>query len=135
MTLGKKLYELRKKSKISHEQFAFALDISKTAIIKWENDKSKPGIENLLKICDYYELNIYNLLEDVSNIKFQEPTIKGSSYEVFASNSNENTPNSKIYNAIIQNQKSIELILRQQSLLIEYISKNNAFNDKDLQAI
>ena len=58
MTLGKKLFNLRATKNISFDKLAFELDISKTAIIKWEADKAKPSIDNLLKLCDYYQTDI-----------------------------------------------------------------------------
>lgn len=35
------------------EELAFKIEVSKTAIGKWESDASKPNIENLLKLCDF----------------------------------------------------------------------------------
>ena len=45
-------------------QVAQELDVSQTAYNKWESDQSKPGIDNLLKISQFYETDLYELLED-----------------------------------------------------------------------
>ena len=45
-------------------QVAVELDVSQTAYGKWESDQTKPGIDNLLKISEFYETDIYNLLGD-----------------------------------------------------------------------
>ena len=76
MTLGTKLFNLRKQEDISLDKLAFELEISKTAIGKWESDKAKPSIENLLRLCDYYQTDIYKLLEDVSNVNFLMQSLK-----------------------------------------------------------
>ena len=71
-----------------------------------EADKAKPSIENLLKICDYYETDIYKLLEDVSNINFSGTKFKGSSYAAYAQNFTVNNNTSpEVIDIIIDNQK------------------------------
>lgn len=64
MSLGTKLRELRHEKKLSQTQVAIELDVSQTAYGKWESDQSKPGIDNLLKISEFYDKDIYDLLGD-----------------------------------------------------------------------
>jgi len=64
MSLGTKLRELRTNRNLSQMQVAVELDVSQTAYGKWESDQTKPGIDNLLKISEFYETDIYNLLND-----------------------------------------------------------------------
>jgi transcriptional regulator with XRE-family HTH domain len=94
MTLGEKLYKLRKDKSISYDELAYEIEVSKTAIIKWETNKAKPSVENLLKLCNYYETDFYDLMEDVSNINFSGAKFKGSSYVVNPNNSTINFSNS-----------------------------------------
>ncbi|GAA4153728.1 hypothetical protein GCM10022217_09820 [Chryseobacterium ginsenosidimutans] len=63
MSLGTKLRELRTSKNLSQMQVAVELDVSQTAYGKWESDQTKPGIDNLLKISEFYETDIYNLLD------------------------------------------------------------------------
>lgn len=62
MSLGTKLRELRNEKKLSQTQIPVELDVSQTAYGKWESDQTKPGIDNLLKIYEFYEIDIYELL-------------------------------------------------------------------------
>ncbi|MDR6157964.1 transcriptional regulator with XRE-family HTH domain [Chryseobacterium sp. SLBN-27] len=62
MSLGTKLRELRTGRNLSQTQVAMELDVSQTAYGKWESDQSKPGLDNLLKISEFYETDIYDLL-------------------------------------------------------------------------
>jgi len=94
MLLGNKLYILRKNKKLSQEQLALELEISKTSLINWEQNKAKPSIDNLMKICDFYETDIYSLLSDVSNVNFSNAQFKGSNYVVNPNNSTINFNNS-----------------------------------------
>lgn len=64
MSLGTKLRKLRQEKKLSQTQVALELDVSQTAYGKWESDQMKPGIDNLLRISNFYETDIYDLLED-----------------------------------------------------------------------
>lgn len=64
MSLGTKLRKLRQEKKLSQMQVAVELDVSQTAYGKWESDQTKPGIDNLLRISNFYETDIYDLLDD-----------------------------------------------------------------------
>ena len=86
MTLGTRLSNYRTKRNLSLEQLAYHLQISKTAVGKWEADKSKPSIDNLMKICNYYETDVYTLLENVDNINFCKTDLKVSCYSDNAKN-------------------------------------------------
>jgi transcriptional regulator with XRE-family HTH domain len=115
MTLGTKLQRLRQSKSISLEKLAFELDLSKTAIGKWEADKSKPCIDNLSKLCDFYDVDVYDLLQDVSNVNFSNAKFKGSSYAAFAQNFTVNYANSP---ELVENQKQITALLEKQNDLI-----------------
>lgn len=120
MILGDKLYRLRKSKSLSQEQLALELELSKTAIINWENNKTKPSLDNLMKICDYYETDIYSLLEDVSNVNFSQAQFKGSNYVVNPNNSTINFNNSpELIAQLIENQTKINTLFEQQSKLFE----------------
>lgn len=122
MTLGDKLYQLRTKKELSHEKMGFELDISKTAIIKWEQGKSKPSIDNLLKICNYFETDVYSLLEDVSNVNVYNTKFKGHSYVGYAQNFTVNNSTSpKLVQCFIDTQKQIASLLDKQNELFAKI--------------
>jgi transcriptional regulator with XRE-family HTH domain len=126
MTLGTKLYNLRNKKGISLEKLALELNISKSAIGKWEADKSKPSVENLLKLCDNYETDFYELLEDVSNVNFSNAKFKGHSYAGYAENFTvNNTTPPELIESIVENQNKITvLVALQNELLVSLLSKN-----------
>lgn len=62
-------------------QVAQELDVSQTAYNKWESDQSKPGIDNLLKISQFYEMDVYELLnESAGDNIFQHNSFENSSF-------------------------------------------------------
>ncbi len=124
MILGDKLNKLRKSKNLSHEQLALELNISKTALINWESNKSKPSIDNLMKICDFFETDIYSLLEDVSNVNFSNAQFKGSNYAGFAQNFTiNNSLSPELFQLILDNQKKINLLFEKQNQLFEQFLK------------
>ena len=52
MSIGERISELRKQQKISQVQLAKALDVSRQAISKWENDQTAPDTINLIRMAD-----------------------------------------------------------------------------------
>ena len=52
MSIGERIAELRKVQNISQGQLASALDISRQAVSKWENDQSVPDALNMIRLAD-----------------------------------------------------------------------------------
>ena len=69
MTFGEKLKETRKLSGLSQEQLAEALNISRSAVAKWENNIGIPDVANLKSISKLLNISIDYLLDENKNIK------------------------------------------------------------------
>ena len=80
MEFGEKIQKLRKQNKLSQEQLAEKLYVSRTAVSKWESGKGYPNIDSLKDIAKLFDKTIDELLsseeiidlakkENVSNIK------------------------------------------------------------------
>jgi len=52
MSIGERISELRKQQNISQVQLASALDISRQAVSKWENDQSAPDTIKMIQLAD-----------------------------------------------------------------------------------
>ena len=52
MSIGERISELRKQQNISQGQLAKALDVSRQAVSKWENDQTAPDTINLIRLAD-----------------------------------------------------------------------------------
>ena len=63
MTFGEKLKEARKKIGLSQEQFAEKLNISRSAVAKWESDIGIPDVSNLKSIAKLLNVSIDSLLD------------------------------------------------------------------------
>lgn len=64
MTFGEKLKQARKKVGLSQEELAGTVNVSRSAIAKWETDKGMPDVSNLKVIAQVLNTSIDYLLED-----------------------------------------------------------------------
>ena len=63
MDIGGKIKKSRTDAKITQEQAAQALGISRQTISNWENEKSYPDIVSVLKMSDLYSVSLDYLLK------------------------------------------------------------------------
>jgi len=72
-----------------------------------------------LKIADYYETDVYELLKNVENVNFGNAQFKGSSYAGYAQNFTVNNNISpELIESIVTNQKTITDLIQTQNGLI-----------------
>lgn len=104
MTLGEKLKEARKKSGLSQEQLSEMLNVSRSAVAKWETDNGLPDIENLKAISKLLNVSIDYLLDDgevITELVIREPYnlseyVKGSKAKKKDCAVRDRFPNAKI---------------------------------------
>lgn len=63
-SLGNKLINLRKQNKMTQEQVADKLEVTRQTISNWELNQTKPDIEQLKSISYLYKLSIDELLDN-----------------------------------------------------------------------
>lgn len=64
------LKKIRKDNNLSQEDLADELKVSRQAISKWESGSSYPEMEKILQICNKFDLNINDLLNnDIKEVK------------------------------------------------------------------
>ena len=66
MEIGSKIRQSRKEAKITQEQAAEALGVSRQTISNWENEKSYPDIISVLKMSDLFNVSLDYLLKGES---------------------------------------------------------------------
>ncbi len=52
--LGERLFKLRKDKKLSQEEVAEKLNVSRQTISKWETDQSMPDFDKVVPLCELY---------------------------------------------------------------------------------
>lgn len=64
-----RLKELRKSKGISQIRLAMELNTSQNTISRYETGEREPGIAELIKIADYFDISVDYLLERTDNPK------------------------------------------------------------------
>lgn len=62
MTLGEKIYYYRKKGKLSQEELAARVGVSRQAVSKWELSEATPEVEKLLALSQAFSITTDQLL-------------------------------------------------------------------------
>ena len=62
MEIGRSLQSYRKEKGLTQEQLGKIINVSRQTISKWETDRSFPDIENLIWLCDIYEISLDELV-------------------------------------------------------------------------
>lgn len=79
MNLGNQILKIRKDNKMSQEQFAEILGVTRQTVSNWENSKNHPDIETLVDISDKFHISLDILLKgDTHMIKKMDKDIKNS---------------------------------------------------------
>lgn len=61
MTLGQKLFEMRKKAALSQEQVAEVLGVTRQTVSKWETDQTTPDFDKIIPISKLYNVSVNEL--------------------------------------------------------------------------
>jgi transcriptional regulator with XRE-family HTH domain len=62
MSFGKNLEKIRKEHKISQAKLGSALGITQQMISSYEKDISSPNIDSLIKIADFFQMSVDDLI-------------------------------------------------------------------------
>lgn len=71
MTLGEKIKELRIKNKLSQEELANKLGVTRQAVSKWEQNLALPDINNMILISKIFNVKVDELINYNSNLSNQ----------------------------------------------------------------
>ena len=66
-TFPERLKELRTAKKLTQQEIANKLDISRVAYTNWENGNREPNYERLIEFADYYDVSTDYLLGRLKN--------------------------------------------------------------------
>lgn len=70
MNIGEQINNLRKQHGLSQDDFVNLFNVSRQTISNWENGKSYPNLEMIIKVSDYFKISIDELLKnDVQTVK------------------------------------------------------------------
>ena len=67
-----RLKEIRKSKRISQLKMAIDLNMSQNTISRYETGEREPGISELIKIAEYFDISVDYLLERTNNPNLQK---------------------------------------------------------------
>ncbi len=85
MTIGEKIVLLRTSAKMSQEQFAEKLSVSRQSVSKWEMDQSLPQIDKILQICELFSISADQLLHQEEELLTQ-PAVPNIDFSALSKN-------------------------------------------------
>lgn len=74
MSFGERIMELRKQRNMSQGQLAQAMDVSRQAVSKWENDLASPDTIKLIQLAEVLDTEVEYLATGNKPV-YQEPPI------------------------------------------------------------
>ena len=83
--IGSFLKELRKEKGITQEKLAEIFEVSGRMVSKWENGSNMPGLDILIQISDYYNVEIREVLNgerksETMNKEMEETVLQVADY-------------------------------------------------------
>lgn len=76
MEFQHRLFELRRRAGLSQEELANLLGVTRQAVQKWEAGASRPDMENLTALADYFQVSLDYLIRGVEeSAPVQETTV------------------------------------------------------------
>ena len=69
MEIGSIIKNVRNEAKLSQEQAAEALGVSRQTVSNWENGRTYPDIISVIKMSDLYHVSLDHLLKEESSVK------------------------------------------------------------------
>lgn len=70
MKLGQTIISIRKERKMTQEEFARIFHVTRQTVSNWENEKSYPDLETLVRISEEFQISLDAMLkEDVQMVK------------------------------------------------------------------
>ena len=75
MSIGERISALRKEQNISQVQLAKALDVSRQAVSKWENDQACPDTLKLIQLADVLNTEVEYLATGVKPDREPAPVV------------------------------------------------------------
>ncbi len=82
MTVGSKIFELRKKWNMSQEELAERVHVSRQTVSKWENDVVLPDVYNLKELARVFQCTVDELIDDAKEVhtKQEGPVVEAMKY-------------------------------------------------------
>lgn len=87
MLIGDKIKEYRTALNLSQENLAHQMNTSRQTISSWENEKTYPGLEEIVSLCDVFHISVQTFIEE--DVRTMKQIINSKSDRVMRNKSRE----------------------------------------------
>lgn len=87
MLVGDKIKEYRTVLNLSQEDLAHQMNTSRQTISSWENEKTYPGLEEIVSLCDIFQISVQTFIEE--DVRTMKQIINSKSDRVMRNKSRE----------------------------------------------
>lgn len=81
MTIGERVYKLRKEKGLSQEEVADKVNVSRQTVSKWETDQSMPDLDKIMPLCNLFNISANELLTGDIGFKSEGGKVVKSNYK------------------------------------------------------
>ena len=81
MDFRERLFDLRRQAGLSQEELANLLNVTRQAVQKWEAGTSRPDMDNLVSLAEYFKVSLDFLVTGKEALPPPAPTIVNNYYE------------------------------------------------------
>lgn len=81
MTLGEKIYQLRKERNMSQGSLAEVLKVSRQSVSKWETDSSIPELGKLIQISEVFGITLDELVHGKDHEEIESEQLNSDTYD------------------------------------------------------
>ncbi len=81
MDFRERLFELRRQTGLSQEELASLLGVTRQAVQKWEAGTSRPDMDNLVSLAEYFKVSLDYLVKGTEPTPPPAPTIVNNYYD------------------------------------------------------
>ena len=68
MTLGERICQYRIERRLSQQEVAEKLEVSRQSVSKWETDGAVPELDKLVKLCELFGVGLDELVRGVMSL-------------------------------------------------------------------
>jgi transcriptional regulator with XRE-family HTH domain len=126
---GTNIKKIRQVKGLSQKAFADLFDLNRGVISSYEEGRAEPKIETILKVANYFNLNLDKLLTEILQVN-QLVSVSDIDHLMFESDKTDekSAPVNRYRNGNIVQDKILQKLLAQIDLIYEYKSKPDAQN-------
>lgn len=84
MTIGEKIITFRKNASLSQDNLAEKLYVSRQTISQWENDQTTPTLENLIRLCEIFNITMNDFF-DMETVQKHDTCISHEPFTIASS--------------------------------------------------